>query len=67
MTHEPPQCPHHILVVENYPKMYIVPFNYVHTRIWSVLECGCKVEELNGKGVDGDGVIPKVSPRDTVE
>jgi len=32
-----------------------------------LLECGCKVEEPNGKGVDGDGVFPKVSPRDTVE
>jgi len=32
-----------------------------------VLECGCKVEEPSGKGVDGDGVFPKVSPRDAVE
>jgi len=34
---------------------------------WCMLECGCKVEEPNGKGVDGDGVFPKVSPRDAVE
>jgi len=32
-----------------------------------LLDCGCKVEEPNGKGVDGDGVFPKVSPRDAVE
>ena len=25
------------------------------------------MEEPNGKGVDGDGVFPKVSPRDAVE
>jgi len=25
------------------------------------------VEEPNEKGVDGDGVFPKVSPRDAVE
>jgi len=39
------------------------PDEYRH----DLLDCGCKVEEPNGKGVDGDGVFPKVSPRDAVE
>jgi len=44
-----------------------VPPDKRKVSLSAMLDCGCKAEEPNGKGVDGDGVFPKVSPRDAVE